>query len=123
MSKIFVQMTKSEFEKKKIASNSDNTEYTISGTGESYVGTPDILFCQVVFVSDGNIIYTQGNAYVCALINNVVDETTDTYLVADLNEKYENLEVGQTVICPNISIKFTKTGSTSWIKEKITVVD
>lgn len=62
MSKILVELTKDEFDKK-IASNQDNTEYTIGGDGEGYVGTPDILYNQVIFVSDENFLYTRGNYY------------------------------------------------------------
>lgn len=121
MTKIFIELNKSEFDKKKISSNKDNTEYTIGGTGEGYVGVPDILYNQVVFVPDTNMIFTRGNQYATSVTANIVDETSRIYTLQELNDIYSTLSIGQCVICPNAKIRFTKTSTNTWFQEIMTV--
>lgn len=119
MHKVFIKLSKSEFAQKKVSSNEDNTEYTIGGTGEGYVGTPDILYNQVVFVD--NMIYTKGQPYLSNLATNIIDDTITDFTINTtlIGEKYEDLIIGQSVVCPNILFKYTKIGEGKWIKEKI----
>lgn len=120
MAKIFLELNKSDFATKKVSSNKTNTEYTIGGTGESYVGDPDILYNQVVFISDVHQIYTRGTKYGSNVDCNVqINSTTTKLTTVELEMLYSDLISGQMVICPNVSTRYTKVSDSAWLEETI----
>lgn len=48
---------------KKMSANATNTSYTLGLSGEVTVGTPDVLYQQVVFIKSTGQIWTHGNLY------------------------------------------------------------
>lgn len=55
----------SDFKKKKVSASASNKTYTIGGEGEVFVGAPDILYSQIVFIKDTHQICTHGELYDC----------------------------------------------------------
>ena len=58
----FIELTKSEFANKKVASDSTNTKYKIGGIGDEFVGTPEIMWQNVIKFDDDS--YFVHNNYV-----------------------------------------------------------
>ena len=54
--------TMAVFNKKKVSNNEEDTAYTINNS-DATNGTPEILWEQIVFVKDKNIIWTHGGWY------------------------------------------------------------